>query len=120
MKRHPILTWLDSKTLLEELEGSKRAIEHLTGNDEIHFAYPDGIFSDRELEAVQKVGYAGGVQTFRCPERSGPFAMPRTGLTTRSTTGFRGHFSRARMEVTLGGFTKRRLTFFLRSLLARA
>jgi peptidoglycan/xylan/chitin deacetylase (PgdA/CDA1 family) len=114
-KSHPLLTWLDDNTLKEELYGSKKYLEELTGLNNIWFAYPDGIFEERELKYVKETGYKGAVQTFRHPEQSGRFSIPRIGLNVQGTVGFGGRFSSARMATKIGNLTKNHLFIFFNS-----
>jgi peptidoglycan/xylan/chitin deacetylase (PgdA/CDA1 family) len=115
-KTHPLLTWLDDKTLKEELHGSKKILEELTGLNNIWFAYPDGIFKERELQYVQETGYKGAVQTFRYPEKAGRYAIPRIGLNVQGTAGLGGRFSAARMATKIGNLTKNHLFMVINSL----
>ncbi len=47
------------------------SVEALTGTAPCWFAYPDGTFTEREQHAVEAVGFAGAVQTFRRPGGGG-------------------------------------------------
>ncbi len=115
-RTHPLMTWLDPKQLMDELLDSMDAVKMLTGADRCWFSYPDGMFTEREFRAVQAAGYIGAVQTFRRPEVSSRFAVPRVGLDERSTSGGNGHFSRAATTVRLAGISGTRLRSLLRSL----
>lgn len=115
-RTHPIMTWLDPKQLTDELLDSMAAVKMLTGADKCWFSYPDGMFTERELRAVQAAGYIGAVQTFRRPEVTNQFAVPRIVLNVRSTSGGSGRFSRAATTVTLAGMNGTRLRSLLHSL----
>jgi len=115
-KTHPLLTWLDDKALATEVEGSRRALETITGKAPCWFAYPDGFFNERAEAAVRKAGVRGALQTFRC-DRTGPFAMRRVGLNADTITGVRGEFSRARLELALAQLNRRSLKRLLKSAL---
>jgi peptidoglycan/xylan/chitin deacetylase (PgdA/CDA1 family) len=45
------------QTIEAELEGSKRAIEERLGTPVLHFAYPGGQFTPRDVEAIERAGY---------------------------------------------------------------
>lgn len=109
-RTHPLLTWLDSEALGEELSRSKHSVEVLTGTAPCWFAYPDGTFSEREQHAVEALGFAGAVQTFRGPGgRGGRYAVPRIGLKVDSTTGRDGHLAVAKLRCVLAGMTRQRI-----------
>lgn len=55
------------ETVISELEGSKRAIEECTGAPAVHFAYPGGQFTSRDVEALERVGYRFGYTA--CPHQ---------------------------------------------------
>ncbi len=115
-RTHPLLTWLNSEALWEELSGSKCSVEALTGAGPCWFAYPDGTFTEREQRAVETLGFAGAVQTFRCPDRGGRYALPRVGLNAPSTTGSDGRLAIAKFRCVLAGMTRRRGVTILRHL----
>src|SRR5690606_23028388 len=57
---HRSLTGLSARELAEELVGSKKAIEDITGRAVTSFAYPFGTLRDfgpREAEALRAAGY---------------------------------------------------------------
>jgi peptidoglycan/xylan/chitin deacetylase (PgdA/CDA1 family) len=54
-------------TVTAELEGSKRAIEAHTGAPVVHFAYPGGQFTPRDVEAIERAGYRFAYTA--CPHR---------------------------------------------------
>jgi len=54
---HPILVNLDEKESKKEIELCKRDLEKLI-NDEVYaFAYPNGDYTNREIEHVKESGY---------------------------------------------------------------
>lgn len=55
------------ETLVKELEGSKRAIEERTGTPVVHFAYPGGQFTPRDVAALERTGYRFGYTA--CPHQ---------------------------------------------------
>ena len=52
---HPILTRLPDKLLASELALSKQRLEAMTGCDVCYFSYPNGTYSDREVEAARHI-----------------------------------------------------------------
>ena len=54
-------------TVISELEGSKRAIEERTGTPVVHFAYPGGQFTPRDVAALERTGYRFGYTA--CPHQ---------------------------------------------------
>jgi peptidoglycan/xylan/chitin deacetylase (PgdA/CDA1 family) len=54
---HPNLKRLGDAELSRELRDSKAAVEDLTGRRSRTFAYPFGIFADREVYAVREAGF---------------------------------------------------------------
>lgn len=50
-----------------ELDGSKRAIEERTGTPVVHFAYPGGQFTARDVAALEQSGYRFGYTA--CPHQ---------------------------------------------------
>lgn len=57
---HPILTNCDDEILSYELNSSKAYLENLLHHKIEAFSYPNGNFSNREIEAVKKAGYKNG------------------------------------------------------------
>ena len=53
--------------VIRELEGSKRVIEEHTGTPAVHFAYPGGQFTRRDVETLERVGYRFGYTA--CPHQ---------------------------------------------------
>jgi len=56
-KFHPILTNCSDEECREEIEGSKSYLEEMLDKPIEHFCYPNGDYSDREVEFVKKAGY---------------------------------------------------------------
>ena len=73
---HLRLTTLDDAHLMQELTGSKAALENLLGNAVGSFAYPYGEWDARCAEAVHTAGYAAACTT-------------RTGWTLRDNSPYR-------------------------------
>ncbi|MGH2754666.1 MAG: polysaccharide deacetylase family protein [Actinomycetota bacterium] len=72
---HPDLRRLSEDELRTELERSKVAIEELTGEPCRTFAYPFGLFAEREMAAVEAAGYDLAFAWLPGPWR--PHAAPR-------------------------------------------
>ncbi len=106
-RTHPLLTWLNDTELMDEVAGSKADVEHLAGTEATWFAYPDGMFGDREMAIARGAGFRGAVQTWRYPWRRGRYAVPRVGLTSWTVCGGSTQPDAARMEMTLAGLTRR-------------
>jgi peptidoglycan/xylan/chitin deacetylase (PgdA/CDA1 family) len=66
-RRHVSLPAESIETVVAELEGSKRIIEHHVGAPVLHFAYPGGQFTPRDVEALERAGYRFGYTA--CPHR---------------------------------------------------
>jgi peptidoglycan/xylan/chitin deacetylase (PgdA/CDA1 family) len=84
------------ETVIEELEGSKRAIEEHVGTPVVHFAYPGGQFTPRDVEALERVGYRFGYTA--CPhqdERHPTLTIERLLLWEGSSVDGDGQFSPA-------------------------
>jgi peptidoglycan/xylan/chitin deacetylase (PgdA/CDA1 family) len=54
---HPILTTCTDDELRQELEGCKQDLEALLGQPCEHFCYPNGDYTEREIDAVKRCGY---------------------------------------------------------------
>jgi peptidoglycan/xylan/chitin deacetylase (PgdA/CDA1 family) len=66
-RRHVSLPAESTETVITELEGSKRAIEERIGTPVVHFAYPGGQFTPRDVEALERTGYRFGYTA--CPHQ---------------------------------------------------
>jgi peptidoglycan/xylan/chitin deacetylase (PgdA/CDA1 family) len=54
---HPILTTCTDEECWLEIAGAKRVLENLLEESIVHFAYPNGDYSEREIAYLQKAGY---------------------------------------------------------------
>ena len=54
---HPILPACDDDVALDELATSKGDVERLTGLPCLDFAYPNGVYGDREIAMLKDAGY---------------------------------------------------------------
>ena len=66
-RHHVSLPAESTTTVVTELEGSKRDIEAHTRTPVVHFAYPGGQFTPREVEALERAGYRFGYTA--CPHQ---------------------------------------------------
>ena len=57
---HPVLTTCNDVECLEEIKESKEALENLLNKKIEHIAYPNGDYSNREIEFLRKCGYKSG------------------------------------------------------------
>ena len=76
---HPDLTIVDRKRLEDEVGGSKRDLEAITGRPVVTFCYPAGEYDREVIAAVERAGYRMALTT----DRGGsiatdePFRIPR-------------------------------------------
>lgn len=79
---HPTLPTCDEASLREELELSKGETAELAGSDCLHFAYPNGDYTEREVEAVRRAGYrsARTIDVGWTDLGSDPFRLKITGI----------------------------------------
>lgn len=75
-RSHRPLTGLDERDLQAELEGSRRALEEITGAPVRLLAYPVGDFDRRSETAAERAGYAASFTTV--PGINGPASRPQT------------------------------------------
>jgi peptidoglycan/xylan/chitin deacetylase (PgdA/CDA1 family) len=84
---HRPLTELSDADLAAEVEGSKAALEAVTGAPVVSFCYPYGNFDDRVVAAVRDAGYRaatvirGGIS----PDLSDPFRLKRIAVRGTNT-----------------------------------
>jgi peptidoglycan/xylan/chitin deacetylase (PgdA/CDA1 family) len=79
-----------------ELEGSKQAIEAHIGAPVVHFAYPGGQFTRRDVESIERAGYRFGYTA--CPHQDPghpTLTIERLLLWEGSSVDGDGHFSPA-------------------------
>ncbi|KAF0192017.1 MAG: polysaccharide deacetylase [Gammaproteobacteria bacterium] len=82
---HRKLTQLDVAALGNDVSASKTALESLIGDEVVSFAYPYGVYADREVAAVRSAGYLFGVGTV-----NGPVRMADDRMRVRRITMFPG------------------------------
>ncbi len=84
---HRALTEVDGATLTAEVEGSRAALEAVTGAPVVSFCYPYGACDDRAVGAVRAAGYRaatvirGGIS----PDLSDPFRLKRIAVRGTNT-----------------------------------
>jgi peptidoglycan/xylan/chitin deacetylase (PgdA/CDA1 family) len=84
---HRALTGLSDADLPAEVQGSKAALEAVTGAPVVSFCYPYGNFDDRVVAAVRNAGYRaatvirGGIS----PDLSDPFRLKRIAVRGTNT-----------------------------------
>jgi peptidoglycan/xylan/chitin deacetylase (PgdA/CDA1 family) len=54
---HPVLTMCEAQKCADEILRSRTEVEALTGRPCDHFAYPNGDYTEREVELVRSAGY---------------------------------------------------------------
>lgn len=81
---HPILTMCSNKELLLEITESKRKLEQWTGKEVTSFAYPNGDYGTREIQAVKQSGYTLAF----CTEPRGVLSTGGSGMYTIPRFGF--------------------------------
>jgi peptidoglycan/xylan/chitin deacetylase (PgdA/CDA1 family) len=106
-RSHPCLPNEPPQKIREEIEGSRRELEGRLSMEITDFAYPDGQFDDKVVDAVAEAGYTRAYSA--CQHRHPRHAMltiPRQLLWERSSVDGRGRFSepvmRCQMEWIFG------------------
>ena len=56
-QNHPILINCSDPKCREEIAGSKKELEQLLSQPMVHFAYPNGSYSEREVLLVRNAGF---------------------------------------------------------------
>ena len=76
---HPFLTELNASQAIEEIAGSKAALEDQLGCPVNHFCYPSGNYNDSIVELVKKAGYTTATVTEQGHIHRGddPFTLKR-------------------------------------------
>ena len=60
---HPVLPMCDTDVARREIEQSREQLQALLGHDVYALAYPNGDYSDRDIELVRDAGYCVGLTT---------------------------------------------------------
>lgn len=101
---HSVLTRESAGTVLEEVTGSRQALEDALGSPVRHFAYPGGDFNRSVVRAVADAGYHFGYTTCRHRDPEHPLlTIPRIMFWETSCLDARGRFSPAIMSCQLHG-----------------
>jgi peptidoglycan/xylan/chitin deacetylase (PgdA/CDA1 family) len=91
---HTLLTAERTDIVLQELAASKRVLETKLKTEILHFAYPDGRFNKRVVEAVGRAGYRFGYGICRRRDPQAPMlTIPRKVLWERAALNAWGKFS---------------------------
>ena len=81
---HPVLTKCSDEKALFEIGESRNILEKWLNTEVVHFAYPNGSFSDREMEILKSCGYQMAFTTvpkYITKENvSEPFTIPRVDI----------------------------------------
>ncbi|MGH7769529.1 MAG: polysaccharide deacetylase family protein [Candidatus Binatia bacterium] len=95
-KTHVELINESRQTIIDEIDGSRKELEHRLGAPVAHIAYPDGQFNPAVVEAADLSGYRFGYTTCRHRHRRHPLlTIPRVILWENSCIDARGNFSPA-------------------------
>jgi len=91
-KKHKYLPALNDKALIDEVEGSKRSLEELTGKAINSFCYPYGRCTDRVANIVKEAGYQFATRSisFKNTGKNNSLTMVRRSIyTTDSINAFK-------------------------------
>ncbi len=103
-RRHALLTQEAGPRVLDELAGSRRALEHRLGARVEHLAYPDGAFDTRVVAAAGATGYRFAYTTCRHRDPDRPLlTIPRRILWENACLDASGRFSPAVMSCLTRG-----------------
>lgn len=97
-RTHPLLGKEPWQKVIDEAQGSRRALEQELGMTVAHFAYPDGCFNTAAVQAVATAGYRSAYTT--CLHRDArhlALTIPRRLLWEHSCMDAFGRFSPAMM-----------------------
>lgn len=99
---HPILTTCDEITAMEEIIQSRSVLLNIVSNPVLHFAYPNGDYSKREIAFLKQAGYQSARTTDVGwnDKETDPFRLKITGVNDRAPlwmlkaelTGIPGYF----------------------------
>lgn len=103
-RSHALLTLEEPRRVREELAESRRVLQERLGVSVRHFAYPDGRFDARAVEAVADAGYRFGYTTcgHRDPRRPW-LTLPRRLLWEQSCLDHHDEFSGAILDCQVQG-----------------
>lgn len=99
---HPVLTTCDETTANDEITQSRIALSKVVSNPVVHFAYPNGDYSEREIVLLKRAGYQSARTTDVGwnDKSTDPFKLKITGVNDRAPlwmlkaelTGIPGYF----------------------------
>lgn len=99
---HPILTTCDEATARDEIVRSRTELANMVTNPVVHFAYPNGDYSKREIAVLKQAGYQSARTTDVGwnSKATDPFRLKITGVNDRAPlwmlkaelTGIPGYF----------------------------
>jgi peptidoglycan/xylan/chitin deacetylase (PgdA/CDA1 family) len=84
---HPILTTCSDEDCVDEIAGSRVEVEKLVGKPCRHFSYPNGDYTERELQLVRESGYrsARTINVGWTGPRSDPYQLKILGVDDRAS-----------------------------------
>jgi peptidoglycan/xylan/chitin deacetylase (PgdA/CDA1 family) len=79
---HPVLTSCSDEEAEREIAGSRIEVEQLSGRSCRHFSYPNGYYTDREIELARAAGYASArtIETGWTDATSDPYRLKILGI----------------------------------------
>lgn len=85
---HPILTTCDDAECESEIRGSREELERRFGRPCRHFAYPNGDYTQREVDMIRDAGYrsARSTDVGWNGQDADPFRLRVTGVTDNAST----------------------------------
>lgn len=80
---HPILPFCDNQECLEEIELSKKEMVGISGEASQHFAYPNGNYTEREINFLKQAGYLSSrtIDVGWNDKNTNPFMLKVMGIT---------------------------------------
>lgn len=102
---HPLLPQCSDEELLEEIAGSKQALEAALGTPVTTFCYPNGSTDQRSVTSVRRAGYRAAVTTQwgSNPSGSDLCLLQRFDMNARNAQDRRGRFSEPRLAWRMSG-----------------
>lgn len=103
-RSHALLPHESDQVIQQEVEGSRQILEQGLGMPVRHFAYPDGRFDSRTVEALVKAGYQTAYTVCRHQHPTFPqLTIPRTMLWENACKDSSGKFSPAILHCQVNG-----------------
>lgn len=103
---HPLLPQCTSEELQDEIDGSKRRLEHALGVPINTFCYPNGSTDHRSVERVRAAGFRAAVTTRWGSNQLGQdlHQLRRFDMSARHAEDRKGRFSAARLAWRMSGW----------------